>query len=88
MFRNLKYHFENRTTKKSLKKDIKDLEKEVSKLYKEMGRGREGWITFGVFGTPLEKDESLQAQLNELRDYLGIDYAEKKLGPKPKEEKK
>ena len=88
MFDNLMYKFSNRNSKKNLKAKVEKLSKELDKLAEDtLGRNRYGYITFSLNGK-LPKDESLQTQITELRDYLGIAYTEEKLAPKPKEEKK
>lgn len=87
MFDNLMYKFSNRNSKKNLKKQVEGLKKELRELSSDtLGPNRNGYWTLS-FGKQ-ERDESLQTQINELRDYLGIAYTQEKLAPKPKEESK
>lgn len=85
MIDGLTYKFKNRNSKKNLKKDIQKLREQLTDLRHEtIGQNRNGWITFG-YSTP--KHDSLNKKIDDLHDYLGIDYAESKLAPKPKEKK-
>lgn len=87
MLDNIKYWNKNRNSKKNLLEKLNRLSKELNELTDEtLGRNRSGYYAFSI-GAKLPKDESLQTQIKELRDYLGIAYTEEKLAPKPKEEK-
>lgn len=93
MFDNIIYKYKNRNSKKNLKQKLEKIEKQFQELRKEtLGTNSMGWVTFSTYtigGNSHKKqaDDSLQGQLNELRDYLGIEYQESKLVPKPKDSK-
>lgn len=83
MFENVTYKFQNRNSKKNLKKQVEKLNKALDDLRHEtIGYNRNGWINFGH----TEKDTSLYQKYEDICEYLGIDYSEKKLVPKPKED--
>jgi radical SAM superfamily enzyme YgiQ (UPF0313 family) len=86
MLDNLRYSFQHRNSKKNLMKKVKELKEDLRELERKTVGLSEWVISFGVADT--DKTKSLKEELIELREYLGIDYAEKKLIPKPKEEKK
>jgi hypothetical protein len=94
MLSDLIYKFQNRNSKKNLKEQIKKLDERFQELRKEtLGNNSLGWITLSTYtiggsSTTRKTDDSLQGQLNDIREYLGLDYSESKLAPKPKEEKK
>lgn len=84
MFDTIRYNFKNRNSKKNLQKRYKELGERLQDLRNEtIGYNRNGWIHFG------EKvnDDSLYKQLEDIREYLGIDYNSKSLAPKKKEKK-
>lgn len=94
MFENISYKFQNRNSKKNLKAQLKELEERLHGLRKEtLGENSMGWITFSTYSTTgnshkQRPDESLQGQINALREYLGVEYSDSKLVSKPKEEEK
>ncbi len=85
MLENISYRFKNRNSKKNLKLAIKKLNEDLVTLRHEtIGQNRNGWITWG-FEAP--KYPSVNDRIDDILDYLGVDYTEKKLAPKPKEKK-
>lgn len=98
MFDNLVYKFRNRNSKKNLKKQVEQLSKDLNEKFNDLrketlGNNSMGWITFSTYSfdgssSKRKSDDSLRGQINDLRDYLGIDYSDSQLAPKPKEEKK
>ena len=85
MLDNISYKFKHRNSKKNLKKDIRELQKQLADLRHEtIGQNKNGWITFG-YEPP--KYKSLNRKIDDLYDYLNVDYVESKLAPKAKEEK-
>lgn len=85
MFEELKYRFRSRNSNKNIKSELKKLQEQLSYLHKEtIGHNRGGWVAFDVYGSKPEKDDSLYQKIEDLFDYLGIDYSETKLVLKPK----
>lgn len=84
MFGNLIYKFKTRNSNKRLKANLKRLDERVDELQREVS-GNRGIIYLGM--TPPE-DNSLLTKINNIHEYLGVEYSERKLAPKPKEEEK
>jgi nicotinic acid phosphoribosyltransferase len=88
------YRLRNRTTKKSLKKKVKELEKEVNELtYEVFPHKQNGWIiSFGVSEEKkaLTRLEKLEEKINLLAKHTGLEFVQVKENFKleePKEEK-
>lgn len=95
MFENISYRFRNRNSKKNLKAKLERLDKAFQELRKEtLGNNSIGWVTLSFSSATTGNshkqtpDDSLQGQINELREYLGVEYSDSKLVPKPKEDNK